>query len=126
VARKTESTQTGRLTESGSRSDILKPLAIFIGLFLSSIVAGSLAHMATWLLALIAAALTVGVTLFLYSYHFCLINDRDALRSENYNIDKLKIEHGVYGDSATGILEDGGVGNQLLIETDQTPKGDAA
>ncbi|PTQ64872.1 hypothetical protein C8J45_102228 [Sphingomonas sp. PP-CE-3G-477] len=61
--------------------------------------------MATWLLVVLAI-ITVGVSgVFGYSYIYCLHQDRDALRSESYNIEKLAIQHGVLGDSKAGIIE---------------------
>jgi hypothetical protein len=35
---------------------------------------------------------------------FCLVRDRDALRSEKYALNKMAIEHGLLGDSASGII----------------------
>ena len=34
---------------------------------------------------------------------YCLINDRDSLRSEKFTIQKLAIEKGIMGDDVTGI-----------------------
>lgn len=45
---------------------------------------------------------------YVYSYIYCIINDRDALRSEKYSINKLAIAHGVYGDSGKGIISSNG------------------
>ena len=45
----------------------------------------------TWFLALIIV------------YIYCLINDRDSLRSEKFTIQKLAIEKGIMGDDVTGI-----------------------
>ena len=36
-------------------------------------------------------------------YIYCLINDRDSLRSEKFTIQKLAIEKGIMGDDVTGI-----------------------
>ena len=37
--------------------------------------------------------------LFLFAYVFCLLKDRDALRSEKFSIRKMEIERGIYGDN---------------------------
>jgi hypothetical protein len=45
-----------------------------------------------------------GFLLYIAAYGYCLVNDRDALRSETYSIQKLAIEKGYIGDSTVGIL----------------------
>ena len=42
--------------------------------------------------------------LYLGAYVYCLVTDRDALRSETYTIQKMAIEKGFVGDSLTGVL----------------------
>jgi hypothetical protein len=53
---------------------------------------------------LFAIMTVVTFILFIGAYIYCLFNDREALRSETYSIQKLAIERGFVGDSATGIL----------------------
>jgi hypothetical protein len=36
---------------------------------------------------------------------YCLINDRDALRSEKYSLNKMAVEHGLLGDSTAGVFD---------------------
>ena len=49
--------------------------------------------------------LTLILLLYVFSYLFCLFNDRDALRSERFSIQKFAIEKGVVGDNLQGIVE---------------------
>ena len=88
-----------------SRSDVLKPLAWLVGLLLFASVAMVLAKAEPVIQygCLVTTALTV--VLYAGAYLFCLKHDRDALRSEKYSINKMAIEHGLLGDSVTGIFE---------------------
>ena len=36
---------------------------------------------------------------FIFAFVYCLLNDRDALRSEKFSLRKMEIEKGLYGDS---------------------------
>jgi hypothetical protein len=44
------------------------------------------------------------IALYGTAYVFCLLKDRDALRSESYSLHKLAIEQGLLGDSTTGMF----------------------
>lgn len=57
-----------------------------------------------WLIVLFAVFDTLTVVLYLGTYAYCLIKDKDALRSETYSIQRLALEKGVLGDSTSGIL----------------------
>ena len=88
----------------GSRSTVLRPLG-----WLASICAGSLIALvefkaAIWLLILFAIFLSVTVALYLWAYVYCLLTDKEALRTEKYSIQKMAIEKGYYGDSTVGTF----------------------
>lgn len=110
--------KAGRNLESSSRSDVLKPLALFAGLFLTAMTVGAASGAATWMLVLLGTILAAGSILFGYSYVYCLHNDRDALRSESFNIDKMAIQHGVFGDSNAGIIPNAETVAVPLLSTD--------
>lgn len=57
-----------------------------------------------WLIIMFAifAALTMG--LYLAAFLYCLLTDKEALRSETYSIQKLAIEKGFVGDSLAGVF----------------------
>lgn len=46
-----------------------------------------------------------------------------VLRSERYSLNKLAIEHGLYGDSTTGIVEEGSP--KLIAPVSVTPEGES-
>jgi len=54
--------------------------------------------------ASIVVFLGLSVCLYLGAYTYCLVKDREALRSEKYTIQKLAIEKGFIGDSITGVF----------------------
>jgi hypothetical protein len=47
------------------------------------------------------------------AFGFCLVRDRDALRSETYSLHKIAIEHGLTGDSITGVITAGAEDRRL-------------
>jgi hypothetical protein len=60
----------------------------------------------SWITTLFAGMTALVVLLYLGSYLYCLVHDREALRSETYSIQKLAIEKGFVGDSVTGIFRE--------------------
>ena len=57
-----------------------------------------------WIVAVFVTATVLSVILYMVAYVYCLINDREALRSETYSIQKLAIEKGLLGDSNVGMI----------------------
>lgn len=90
-----------------SRSDILRALIWPIGILMTGIVGLVGTGAPHWLLVLFSALFVGGMMLYGGAYLYCLINDRDSLRSETYTLHKMAIEHGIYGDSRTGLIEPG-------------------
>lgn len=88
-----------------SRSDVLKPLAWLIGILATATSVLVFAQAPQWLLIVAACILVASILLYEGAYVFCLLKDRDALRSEKYSLNKLAIEHRLIGDSKTGLFE---------------------
>lgn len=88
-----------------SRSDVLKALILPISICVLGIMGTIAGKGPAWVLVLFSVFLTLCFGVYLFSYLFCLFRDRDALRSEKYNMSKLAIEHGLLGDSNTGIID---------------------
>jgi hypothetical protein len=93
-----------QMSSTLSRSDVLKPLAWLIGILTGATALFLYAKAPDWLIAALGASLLTSVFLYFGSYLFCLFKDRDALRSEKYSLNKMAIQHGVYGDSSVGIV----------------------
>lgn len=76
-----------------------------LGICVTAVVACVEAKAAAWLLILFGVASAVTVLLYLCAYLYCLVKDRDALRTETYSIQKLALEKGYVGDKLTGLIE---------------------
>jgi hypothetical protein len=88
-----------------ARSDVLRALIWPIGILMTATLGLTFAKAPDWLLIVFAVLVVLSILLYGAAYTFCLINDRDALRSEKYSLHKMAIEHGVYGDSRIGLIE---------------------
>lgn len=88
-----------------SRSDVLRALVWPMSILLTAMIALVAVKAPEWMLVLSAVLFVLFSILYGVSYSFCLLKDRDALRSEKYTLHKLAIEHGMYGDSGIGLLE---------------------
>ena len=58
----------------------------------------------TWVAITIMVFIGVTLAMYLVAYVYCLINDKEALRSETYSIQKLAIEKGFVGDNLAGVI----------------------
>ncbi|WCJ61877.1 hypothetical protein [Agrobacterium tumefaciens] len=90
-----------------SRSDVLKPLAWLITILISATIMLTYVKAPENLIYLSFGLAGVTTLLYFFAYVFCLLKDRDALRSEKYSLNKMAIEHGLLGDSNTGVFEIG-------------------
>jgi hypothetical protein len=90
-----------------SRSDVLRPLAWLLAILIVLIFGLIYLNAPNWIILCAGIALFICVVLYAGSYIYCLLCDRDALRSERYSLDKLAIEHGIYGDSNIGLIDPG-------------------
>ncbi len=60
--------------------------------------------------------------LYICSYAFCLFSNPDALRSEKYTLHKMAIEHGLYGDNVTGVIDADQEKGSITLVTDARSK----
>jgi hypothetical protein len=74
-----------------------------LGLVLAAFIASLTFNAPTWARVLFATLSTAIVVLDAAAYVYLLLNDRDALRSERFTIEKMRIEHGLIGDSLIGV-----------------------
>ena len=75
-----------RSDASGSKSTILKPLTWFLALIIGGILTLLKFGSPIWLTIMLAVIFCLGVAVFFFVYIYCLINDRDSLRSEKFTI----------------------------------------
>tara|TARA_B100000959_G_scaffold244599_1_gene268640 strand:- start:3204 stop:3590 length:387 start_codon:yes stop_codon:yes gene_type:complete len=88
----------------GSKSTILKPLAWMMTICISATLTSAHFSLYVWIVYLFAGFSCITMALYLIAYLYCLVKDRDALRSETYSIQKMAIEKGFVGDDISGVL----------------------
>ena len=91
-------------TAKGSKSTILKPLGWMMGICISATLTSAHFKLPEWVMYLFAGFSCITMALYLIAYLYCLVKDRDALRSETYSIQKMAIEKGFVGDDISGSL----------------------
>ena len=90
---------------SGSRTDILRSLAWPNALLLTALIWGSVKNAPSSLLLILTILLVFFMLLYAASFVFFAIKDPNMLRSEKFNIEKMAIERGLYGDDRVGLNE---------------------
>jgi hypothetical protein len=88
-----------------SRSNALNPLAWLLGLLLSGTIGAVKFKTPGWLVITLGVLSLFTALLYLASYVYFMIYDRDSLRSERYLLGKLAINKGVIGDDLAGVIE---------------------
>ena len=89
---------------SGSRSTVLAPLNLLLTVLLPSTIVASVWSPA-WIATVLVVSSVVVLLLYRFAYTFCLFQDKDALRSESYSLEKLRMDRGLLGDSTSGVEE---------------------
>ena len=77
-----------------------------------------------WIIKSLFLCTIVTIIVYVFAYIYLLLHDRDALRSEKYSIQKLAIEHGLVGDSETGIFNIDAEKDMKRIARKQRNNGD--
>jgi membrane protein implicated in regulation of membrane protease activity len=89
----------------GSRSTVLKPIGWMMPICVAGVLTSLYLGAPNWLIVMFAIFSGLTMVLYLGSYTYCLLTDKEALRSETYSIQKLAIEKGFVGDSIVGKLK---------------------
>lgn len=93
-----------QVTEKGSRSTVLKPLVWVIAILVSASISSFSFKAPLWLGIMFSFFCGLAMLLYLCSYLYLMVTDKDALRSETYSIQKLAIERGLRGDDLHGVI----------------------
>ena len=109
-------------TAGRSRTDVLRALVWPNALLLTALVAAASKNAPMFILILLSIMLVLFMLLYAAAYIFFGLKDPNLLRSERFNIEKLAIEHGVYGDSLRGLAPDPSQ-QQLLGRSNDVPEG---
>lgn len=100
---------------SGSRSTILKPLTWLLSILLASMITLLNMGLTNWFCNIIAGMIIITFVVLIFAFIYCLLYDRDALRSETFGIRKMEIENGFYGDSDSGYKKANGNKNNKSL-----------
>src|SRR5690348_2400583 len=87
----------------GSRSTVLNPLIWALGTTFSAILVSIYGNAPFWLTVVLTIFGGLILLVFLGAYLYCLVSDRDALRSEKFTLSKMAIERSVTGDTLKGF-----------------------
>ncbi|HTT81238.1 MAG TPA: hypothetical protein VMF86_16320 [Stellaceae bacterium] len=88
----------------GSRSNVLASLIWILALMTAAFVGSIAASAPAAAQFLFGGLMLVSFVFAMGWYSYFAIKDPDALRSERFVIQKLSIEHGLIGDSTTGVF----------------------
>ncbi|WP_460095891.1 hypothetical protein [Pseudomonas sp. S3_C01] len=91
-------------TAKGARSTVLKPLYMMMAVCIAGVFASFHFAFPVWISYIFAFFIVLTMSLYLFSYVYCLYKQPDALRSETYSIQKLAIQRGFVGDDKTGLV----------------------
>ena len=86
----------------GTKATVLKPLGWMMLILVSSTLSSFYFNTPKWVGYLFGGFSAITMLLYLVAYLYCLLTDKDSLRSETYSIHKLAIEKGFFGDSLVG------------------------
>jgi hypothetical protein len=118
------STLREQMNATLSRSDVLRPLSWLIGILAVMTLGLVAAKAEQWTIAVGMILLVVSILIYGGAYLYCLLHDRDALRSEKYTLQKLAIEHGYFGDNRTGLIDRGNNNTKQISGTESPPQGE--
>jgi hypothetical protein len=88
-----------------SRSSITNPLQWTMVILLVAILSCALAKLPMWVIIFLLVCFGLVFGLFLYAYLHFMHTKPDVLRSEQFHLQKMAIEHGYVGDSIHGLTE---------------------
>lgn len=104
---------------TGSKSTILKPLGWMMAICISATLTSTYFKSETYIVNIFLGFSILTMILYFTTYIYCLINDRDALRSETYSIQKMALEKGFVGDNMSGIKDFSNT-NSTMIENNNS------
>jgi len=89
-----------------TRSDVLRVLVWPILVLMVGLIAALTVHAPAWVLMGVGAFEGLFFLIYAVAFVALLFVDRDALRTEKYNLQKFAIEHGLIGDSTAGVINE--------------------
>lgn len=92
---------------SGRRSNAVSTLIVMGGVLLAGLVGALGASAPEWLLMSLVAMIAGDAALFGAAFLYFMLKNPDALRSESFELEKMAMERGLYGDSIQGVFVQG-------------------
>ena len=92
---------------SGRRSTVLSTLIVMGGVLLVGLVGSLWASAPEWLLKWLVALIVGDAVLFGVAFIYFMFKSPDALRSESFELEKMAMERGLFGDSLHGAFVQG-------------------
>ncbi len=94
---------------SGKKSTAVSTIIVMGGVAFVGTVAALSAGAPDWMLKIFAAVIIFVSVLYPIAYIYFMLKNPDALRSESFELKKMAMERGFYGDSMQGVIsEDSG------------------
>ena len=92
---------------SGRRSTAVSTLIVMGGVLLAGLVASVLFDAPQWLLEWLVGLVVGDAALFGIAFLYFMLKSPDALRSESFELEKMAMERGLFGDSLQGLVAQG-------------------
>ena len=92
---------------SGRRSTVLSTLIVMGGVLLAGLVGSLLSSAPEWLLKWLLGLIVGDAGLFGIAFLYFMFKSPDALRSESFELEKMAMERGFFGDSLQGSFVQG-------------------
>lgn len=110
-----------RQIAGGSRTDVLRALIWPNALLLGGLIWAGVQGAPTFILVLLSVLLVLFMLLYAGAYIVFGKQDPNLLRSERFNLEKMAIEHGLYGDDKTGLMQPA-TGSHAILPADPDAK----
>src|SRR6266481_3993900 len=81
-----------------SKTNVLRPVGWIFGICVAATLTSFTISAPVWVSIMFAVFSCLTLLLYLGSYMYCLLTDKDALRSEQHTLQKMAIERGIIGD----------------------------
>jgi hypothetical protein len=105
-----------QITGTFSRTDVLVPLVMLVGMLLIALLILVAEKAASWLVIVMLAIFVVVIFLYGFAYLYCLFRNIDALRSDKFVLAKNAIDRGLLGDSLQGLFDLDTEASSMTIE----------
>src|SRR5664280_818807 len=90
---------------NSAKSTVLHSLGWMMLMLFAGLVSCAIAKVPEWMLIVIAVMLAINFLIYCGSYIYFAVHNPELLRTEQFVLRRLEIEHRITGDSDSGIIE---------------------